>query len=185
MPAAAPETTVGTEAQPEELVLLGLEKTLLAPLMTPPASLVTFPPTLVTLPTATLNTDVTPEITSVVKDETVLPAPASDPDLEVITAVLVETKPLVVRTVTVFDPLPNPADDVDKAVVVVLVVRVLPAEFVVVTTITTGTEAPAIVDVAVPRNFLMSDSRAAIWVDQALGIADENHPGIFVANKAS
>jgi hypothetical protein len=69
----------------------------------------------------------------------------------------VATTPLVLVAVTVAE-LPDPELHVaDAAVVVSLVVVVLPAELVVVKTITTATDV-----VLAPRKALMSDSRATI-----------------------
>jgi hypothetical protein len=69
----------------------------------------------------------------------------------------VATTPLVLMTATAAE-LPDPGLPVaDAAVVVSLVVVVLPAELVVVKTITTATDV-----VLAPRKALMSDSRAAI-----------------------
>jgi len=172
-PTTAPETPVA--------IAPALDVALLAAPLAPLAmleSLVDAPLTILDpLPdavlTATLKIDVTPEITSVVRDEYVLPAPLPDPDddPDVGVAVVVLLNPVVAVVVTV---------EFCKTVVS-LEVMVEPAESVVVTTTTTA-DPP---DEEVARRALISDSRAAIWVDQALGTAEANHAGTLVASKAS
>jgi hypothetical protein len=69
----------------------------------------------------------------------------------------------------------------------ILVVYVLPAEFVVVTGITTGTrvgDAVACILVMPLRRELMSASREATWAEYADGIAELNHAGMLVASRA-
>ena len=117
---------------------------------------------------AVLKTEVTPETTSVVKPEYVLPKLTVPPDedepnpvetvldkvscrihLDIGRAYVVATTPLVVVVVTVPEAL------IDVSVLVM----VLPAELVVVMT---TTPAPDAALVGGPRRALMSDSSAAI-----------------------
>lgn len=140
----------------------------------PPAEdvLVTLLAALETLLTAVLKMDVVAEITSVVKEEMMLPAPVAVPDGVValfksanasykddgITAVVVITPLVNVLMAVVGLPGLALADDN-------VVVMVLPIEFVVIMTVVTGIKGPP--GAVVARKALMSDSRAAIWVDHA------------------
>jgi len=156
MPTAAPETTVGIAPPAEDDELLTV---LLAALAALEALL-----------TAVLKIDVTPEMTSVVKEETTLPAP-----VDVGVVVVVVTTPLIEVLVIVVELL-GPVSDGERNVVMVL-----PAELVVVTAVAVERTGPP----GEARKALIFDSRAAIWVDQALGIAEENQPGTLFDKRAS
>jgi hypothetical protein len=193
-PIAAPETAVGTAppAEDEDVPTTAV----LATLATLEAPLEPLLAALETLLTAVLKIEVTPEMTSVVNEETTLPAALVPVPDEVV--VVVATTPLV--DVSVTDAvLVGPVLDSGNVEVIVLpaesvvvmtvlagnsvVVMVLPAELVVVMTDPTTIGPPGDFE-EVARKALIPVSSAATWVDQGV-TAEENHPGMLIASRAS